>query len=85
MATHEDFINNFNVLQDYESGEGKTIKRAIPLHVTPQQVPKHIQDAIGDLSDDQITTLNELAKKTGSHIFLHEHGNTKGKIIALGL
>ncbi|THH38635.1 hypothetical protein E4Z66_03435 [Aliishimia ponticola] len=85
MASYGDFESNFKAMQDTVDKDGNPQKRAIPAGVNPEDIPDHVQQAIAELTIDQVNTLVDLAVKTKSHIFIHEHGNEKGRIIALGL
>lgn len=79
------FNQNFEILQDGDDGSGNIVKRAIPGDVHPDHLSNDVKRAIGELTDDQVIKLNEISDKFKSHIFLHEHENQPGKIIAMGL
>ena len=70
------FHDNFKKLKDGE---------AIPADVEAMHLSATVRQAIGDLEDPTIKVLIDLAKNTGSHLFLHEKHGTTGKIIAMGL
>ena len=72
MATPDNFEENYNRLVKED---------AIP-PTKEHHLSDHIKQTIADLSDDEMTTLIGLAKKTKSHLFLHDKDN---HVIAMGL
>lgn len=81
----ESFDRNFKDLKDGNDETGNFVKRAIPGDVMHDHLSYDIKKAIAGLTVDQVSHLNDLAAKFKSHIFLHEHDNKPGKIIAMGL
>lgn len=72
MATSDNFSRNFAHL----------IKNnAIP-DIGEHHLNDNVKGAISDLSMDEMDTLIGLAKKTNSHLFLHDKDN---HVIAMGL
>lgn len=72
MAGMDNFEENFNYL---------VRNNAIP-GVGPHHLNDNIKQAINDLTKSEMETLVGLAKKTNSHLFLHDKDN---HVIAMGL
>lgn len=73
MADTSNFADNFKTLKDLN---------AIPHDVSESHISQSVKEAISGFSKSELTFLADLAKKTKSHLFLHDNQN---HVIAMGL